>query len=57
MYSRQNGKNKHSWSKNYEHAIGQDDQISLVGRKGGQVKKERQQNHEIDLELRDYTYR
>jgi hypothetical protein len=35
----------------------EDFELSLTGRKGGKVKKERQISHQIDRELRDYlTY-
>lgn len=34
-----------------------EDEIREMGRKGGRVEKTRQQEHRIDLELRNYTYR
>ena len=34
-----------------------DDDVAMMGRKGGKVQRERREARAIDLELRHYTYR
>lgn len=50
-------KNNRNHSKVYKSNNYYEDEISETGKKGGRVAKERQQIHQIDLELRNYTYR